>query len=655
MLKQVTPESMQINFQESTKILSRIFRLGGKSAKIKGIKEGLADGKEDSHFLSMLKAGLASLDGKETKATAVNGMHDIHNKMGKGSDIEKKDNLERKQEMISDAQVSKEKIDEHQVDGTGIPAGIQSDNNSSTDNDVVQDRLIEVAPEERGENNAVGLQYLTTGIGTQDEVLISFETDIENGVPFSPNKEQLKDINNIVSNALQEKGIDENDISKILAVIKEEELKSVPLARQVGEVMVEMDSGVGMLKGTPSDSENGKISVPESLLAVFREKGIDENNINKILTVIKEGELKSVPLQRPVGEAMVEKDSGIGMLKGTPSDSENGKISVPESLLTAFREKGIDENNISKILAVIKEGELKSVPLERQVGEATVQKDSGVGMLQGTPFDSGNSKVAVPESLLAAFREKGIDENNISKILAVIKEGELKSVPLERPVGEAMVEKDSGVWMLKGMASDSNAEKGDSSGKSPSFSGKGKVIMPEPFMLAEQADLTAYISDSKVIRSGDNAKPIEDHMLVSQIASQLPSGVDKSSGRVKIILYPEHLGSLDMDIIFRENKVQVVLMAEHHDVRQELQNRGDQLRNALQEQGLQVDGIDFLLRQSHQEMNDGSGGSHLWWHEDNGSAKEVEKERDMPVSSVTSLLVTGKTGGMIEGGISLFI
>jgi hypothetical protein len=497
MLKQIASESRRIDFQASAKTLLSIFQLVGKNTNTKGTKIGLADGTEDRHFLPMLKAGLAALDAKEEKTMAVSETHDITENTGKVSDVGKGEKIERKHEMDNETRSSEERIDECQVDGTENPSGLQSNNCLKADNDDTQNSLVEVVPEDSGEDIAAGLQRLIRGTVTQ-----------------------ANDINSIVRNALLEKGVDENDIKKILAVINE--------------------------------------------------------------------------------------------------------------------------------------GELRSVPLEGQIGEATVDQDSGAVMLNEIQSDSENVKIAVPKSLLAALREKGLDEKEINNILAVIKEGEVKPAPLERQVGEVIIEKDSRAGMLKGMPSDSNPEMGNSSGDSPAFSAKGKVTVPESFTLAGQADLTVYGSDSKIIRSG-NAKPLEDHLLVSQIASQLPSGVDKGSGRVKITLYPEHLGSLDMDIIFRENKVQVVLMAEHPNVRQELQNREGQLRYALQEQGVQVDGIDFLLRQSSQEMDGGSGGSHLWWRENSGRVNEVGKEPDMPVSSAISLLVTGKTGGTMEGGISLFV
>lgn len=208
--------------------------------------------------------------------------------------------------------------------------------------------------------------------------------------------------------------------------------------------------------------------------------------------------------------------------------------------------------------------------------------------------------------------------------------------------------------MLKGTPSDSNTEKGDGRGDSPSFSGKGKVAVPEPFTLAEAADLTVYGSDSRVIKSGD-AKPVEGRLLVDQIVSQLPTEADKGFSRVRIALFPENLGGLDMDIIIRENKIHVVLMADRQDVRQLLQGHADQLRNALQNQGLQVDGIDFLLRDSSRGMDSGSGGSHLSWREDNSSAKGGEREHDVPASSAMLLSAAGQAGGTVEGGISLFV
>jgi hypothetical protein len=547
--------------------------------------------KEDRLFSPMLKASLAALNVKEAKAVAVSGMHDIHKNIGKDSGIGKGENSERKRVLNHDDQASEEKNEERQVDITELPTGVQNINIFITDNSIAQDRpiFVEVSYEDSGENSAsaAGLQHLRKGTEIQGEVLIGTITDAENGTPFFPGKEQRIDTNSIiVSNALGGKSADENDISKILASIKEGEMKLLPMERQMGEIPIAKDSGEMMFKGTPSDSENGKVVLSESLLAALRENGVDGKDINKILTVIKEGERKSFSLERKIGEAAVEMDSKLGVFKGTPSDSENGKVSLPESLLAALRENGVDGKDISKVLAVIKEGELKSVSLERRIGEAAVEMDSKLGV-------------------------------------------------------------------LKGMPSALNAKKGDCGDDSPSFSGKGKTI-PEPFTLNKHTDLTAYGGDPKLIKSED-VKPLEGRLLVNQIASQLPSDMDKSLSRVRIALFPENLGGLDMDIIIRENKIHVALMADRQDVRQALQGQADQLRNALQNQGLQVEHIDFLLRDSPWEMDGGSGGSYFSWREDNSSAKGGEREPDVPAPSAMFLSVAGQAIGTEECGISLFV
>jgi hypothetical protein len=440
-------------------------------------------GREERNFLPMLKEGLAAFNVKEPKAAAGSGMREILENMEKDCDIGKGKNAERKQEMNGGTQVPEEKTDEWQVGMAGIPAGVQGANISKTDDHAVQDGSADVAQEEGGENDAVGIERLAKGIGNRGGGVTSFKIEAENGVPFSPDPEQLTDVDHAAGNALREKGIDGKDIGKMLAAIKE-------------------------------------------------------------------GELKSVPLERQAGGATVEKDIG-------------------------------------KMLAAIKEGELKSVPLERQAGEATVERGSGAGMFKGMPFDS-------------------------------------------------------------------DAEKGDGRGDSPSFSGKDKVTAAESFTLAGQTDVTSYGGESKVIKSGD-AKPIEGRLLVDQIAGQLPSEADKGFSRVRIALFPEKLGGLDMDIMIRENKIHVILTADRPDVRQALQNHSDQLRNALQNQGLQVDGIDFLQRDSPRGMDGGSGGGHLSWREDNGGAKGGEREQDVPASSAMPLLPAGKTSGTAEGGISLFV
>jgi flagellar hook-length control protein FliK len=91
---------------------------------------------------------------------------------------------------------------------------------------------------------------------------------------------------------------------------------------------------------------------------------------------------------------------------------------------------------------------------------------------------------------------------------------------------------------------------------------------------------------------------IEPRTLINQVAK----GMNRP-GRVKIALTPPHLGTLDMDVIVRKNKVYVILQAENNDVKQILQSNVETLKSALRSQGLIADNISVSV----QERSDSAG------------------------------------------------
>jgi hypothetical protein len=691
MLKQVTPEFMQIDFQESTKILSGIFRLAKKSTTIKGTKEGLTDGKEDKHFLPLLKEGLAALNITGAKTQAASGNGSIQNNMRNSIDIETGMKLERKQGMNQGARVIEGQndfespvsdeterkydsspshvslpaengrfetqgpveggvltMDQPNLEATGITAGPLGLFLLNSSNNVVQDMRIAAEHETSGQNNFVGLHYSIQGEETQCAGLKSFTAKDENGVPLLPDKELMDGIDNMVSKALGEKGIDGKEINEILAAIKER--RDVVVKGRVTDDLFSgnADRNINIVRHSSRSAREGVV--------------VDSNMVGRQVFEEMDWKSKFGSPEGQAGEVSVVQDSGEGILKIMSSDSsavkgngsgdssaflEMGKATVTEPLLAALREKGIDEKKINEILAAIKDR--RDVVVKGRVTDDLFSDnaDRNINSVRQISNSARDGRVADNTMVERQMLDEPV-------FTVAVKERESKFVSPEGQAKEVSVVQDLEEGILKAMPSDSNALKGNGRGDSSLFPEKGKAIAPQPFTLAERVDFTIYGSASAPIKESDS-KPIEGHLLVSQIASQLPSGADKNSGRVQITLYPEHLGSLDMDIIFRENKVQVVLMAERHDVQQVLQSHGDQLRNALREQGLQVDGVDFQLRKSSQEMDGGSGGSHLWWREDNSSAKGGKREGDVPASSAIPLLVTRKTGGTIEGGISLFV
>jgi flagellar hook-length control protein FliK len=67
-------------------------------------------------------------------------------------------------------------------------------------------------------------------------------------------------------------------------------------------------------------------------------------------------------------------------------------------------------------------------------------------------------------------------------------------------------------------------------------------------------------------------------------------------GRIRIMLNPPNLGAVDLDIVVRGERVEVVMTTENATVQQALQSRGDDIRIALQRQDLKIEGFQVLLQ-----------------------------------------------------------
>jgi len=101
--------------------------------------------------------------------------------------------------------------------------------------------------------------------------------------------------------------------------------------------------------------------------------------------------------------------------------------------------------------------------------------------------------------------------------------------------------------------------------------------------------------------------------LIEQIVNSRQL-LEKGEGRVKLTLNPPSLGTLDMDVRVRSNRVEVTVMADNKDVRQILQTHLDDLKNALQDRGLQMDRFNIQWQDGSQGRNfrEYAGGSAFW-------------------------------------------
>jgi hypothetical protein len=170
-------------------------------------------------------------------------------------------------------------------------------------------------------------------------------------------------------------------------------------------------------------------------------------------------------------------------------------------------------------------------------------------------------------------------------------------------------------------------------------------------------DINSY-NIGRPVFTVNEAVPVEGRNLADQILNQLPEETLKGSSRVRISLYPESLGNVDMDIVVRQDRVHVFIIADRADVVQALHGQQEQLKNALQAQGLQVNGLDFQLRENTTLMDDGSrGGSDLWRHQNQDRGEREDQNDEVSVIPGSLGAVTGNSmqNQHVERTISLFV
>jgi outer membrane protein OmpA-like peptidoglycan-associated protein len=128
-------------------------------------------------------------------------------------------------------------------------------------------------------------------------------------------------------------------------------------------------------------------------------------------------------------------------------------------------------------------------------------------------------------------------------------------------------------------------------------------------------------------------------------------------GRVKMTLNPPHLGSLDLDIRIRNNKVNVLFVADSPEVQQSLQAGTDLLKTALSQQGYKMDGYSVLLQgntDSNMEYFSGDGGP---WRHTRNEYDHGQKDREEPIQlNLTPDAEGGNQKGAVRSNsISVFV
>jgi len=142
-------------------------------------------------------------------------------------------------------------------------------------------------------------------------------------------------------------------------------------------------------------------------------------------------------------------------------------------------------------------------------------------------------------------------------------------------------------------------------------------------------------SGSEIVNETVSSRGIDPQALINQVAS----GVQKS-GRIRITLNPPRLGVLDVNVLVRDNKVQVMLLPENSDVGQILQSNVESLKSSLRGQGLIADNVNVSVHEQSDTTDYGSGRNETLFKESGnreGNKENREDRHDFSQCDSTSL------------------
>jgi flagellar hook-length control protein FliK len=124
-----------------------------------------------------------------------------------------------------------------------------------------------------------------------------------------------------------------------------------------------------------------------------------------------------------------------------------------------------------------------------------------------------------------------------------------------------------------------------------------------------RAEMTNILSgNGNRLTVSEGPAGINTQAVIDQILDAKQS-MNNGFGRVRITLDPPNLGTVNLEIVVRKERVEVVMTADNSGVQQALQSRVDDIRTALQRQDLKIENFQILLQDNaanQQQANSGA-------------------------------------------------
>lgn len=187
--------------------------------------------------------------------------------------------------------------------------------------------------------------------------------------------------------------------------------------------------------------------------------------------------------------------------------------------------------------------------------------------------------------------DKKVDDKDLNELL--------NKTPLEQAVASE----------LDAEVTSSSQSSSDSFSKHPQQNASEQVVKLsiEPLVKTDNLDFTNVISQDKMISSQDKAqlnaaqapiRTLNQLDIMNQITDKMSTFKSNTTDKIEIILKPENLGKVNVEIQSVKGAITATLIAENQQVKEILEKNIDSLRNNLNSQGVNLNNLNVKVEES---------------------------------------------------------
>jgi flagellar hook-length control protein FliK len=130
-------------------------------------------------------------------------------------------------------------------------------------------------------------------------------------------------------------------------------------------------------------------------------------------------------------------------------------------------------------------------------------------------------------------------------------------------------------------------------------------------------------------------------------------GMQGDFGRIRILLTPPNLGTVDLQILMRRDRVEVIMMADNAGVQQALLSRTEDIRAALQRQDIKIETFEVLLQDRSADQRQAGSGA-MFDHQQEREDKQFFMDSD-PLLRAAVAISPGNDLKPDGGQVSIFV